>query len=213
MEISPEEFAERHRPHAEKPDALKKQMALEIREFRQRLDPEMPQHQLASLLGVPTSTVSRWEKGDAVPRLHHIIKLYNLGMREGKLPNLLHFLNEGLWFFIDLDPSHHTFYARIVLHDRKGVLRDLLTNIWDEGGGIRRMDKIKEGEELDVRIIIDVLGGESMSEEEILACRKRMKTTIVDRLSPLEADCWPISRMLQTLYMEREMARMRSPDR
>jgi transcriptional regulator with XRE-family HTH domain len=55
-----------------------------ILELRQSLG--LTQSEFASLLGVPDSTVSRWERGEVQPSCKHLSNMYDLGIEYGEEP-------------------------------------------------------------------------------------------------------------------------------
>lgn len=56
-----------------------------IRQFRERFD--MTQSSLAKVLGVPQSTVARWETGFSVPTAAHIGLMCDFGYVQGIRPD------------------------------------------------------------------------------------------------------------------------------
>ena len=56
-----------------------------IRQFRERFD--MTQSSLAKVLGVPQSTVARWETGFSVPSAAHIGLMCDFGYVQGIRPD------------------------------------------------------------------------------------------------------------------------------
>ncbi len=47
----------------------------------------MSQHHFAASLGVPQSTVSRWETGRTTPSAGHLGTMYHVGKSAGVIPN------------------------------------------------------------------------------------------------------------------------------
>ena len=58
---------------------------LTIKAFRREI--RITQEELASRLGVPQSTIARWEKGKVAPSAQHIGNMCDLGRVEGIEPN------------------------------------------------------------------------------------------------------------------------------
>ena len=55
-----------------------------IREIREQLS--LTQHALAAELGVPQSTVFRWEAGRTTPNADHLAKIHHVARSSGVVP-------------------------------------------------------------------------------------------------------------------------------